>query len=359
MLFTLEIKKIVKQNVFLFASCIMLLLLFWMAYAQYANGIIYEDIHGNQTPLYGIDFIDHDKQASSNFNGRAVDTDFLLEVQAYSWAFLEDASVERIAGTSLSAFYRKFDTDTVTVMGELDLNPQDVFGEALPVYYYTENWYRITSAVANITTVFLFFTVILSAQVFCQEYMSGAFLSVSPTKNGRHTLAYTKIAAALTVISVSFFITVLLTVLLFGSIFGFEHAGADIRVFANGAYFGMPAGVSCVVLLCVEILFCYCAVVCVCAASLFFSAWCQTVYAALIAAPLVLFLPNICQINRLPMRWTAILYNVWPSNFLYLPTSDWYRQALGLPMFAWIPVYLLIVCILLWGAAQLWTRHHI
>ncbi len=358
MLFHFEVKKLTRNRLILAAFGTVLALLIWMAYAQYANGIIYEDIEGNQTPFYGADFILHDKRASSAYNGRTVDTDFLLDMQTDSWAFLEDTSAERISGTSIYEFYQKFDTDLKTVIGEIDIDPKDMFGENLPVYHYTGNWYRIISAVANITTVFLFFTVILSAQVFSAEYTSGAFLGISPTKNGRRTLAKTKIAATLSVVSVAFFLTAALTVLIFGGVFGFEHASADIRVFTNGAYFHMPAGISCFALLCVEVLFCYIAVLCTCALSLFFSAWIPSVYTALIAAPLLLFLPNICNLDRIPVRWISVLYNVWPPNFLYLPTSDWYRQACGMPMFGWLFVYLVIICALLWGSAYMYSRHH-
>ncbi len=358
MIFQYEIKKIISAKLFIFTVFTLLGLLIWMAYAQYANGIIYEDIEGNQTPFYGADFIRHDKRASSAYNGRTVDTDFLLDMQTDSWAFLEDTSAERISGTSIYEFYLKFDTDLKTVIGEIDIDPKDMFGERLPVYYYTGNWYRIISAVANVTTLFLFITVILSAQVFSAEYTSGAFLGISPTKNGRRTLAKTKIAATLAVVSVAFFVTAALTVLIFGGVFGFEHASADIRVFTNGAYFHMPAGISCFTLLCVEVLFCYIAVLCTCAVSLFFSACIPSVYTAFIAAPLLLFLPNICNLDRIHVHWVSVLYNVWPPNFLYLPTSDWYTRELGLPMFGWLGIYGIVIGALLWGAAHMYARHH-
>ena len=356
MIYKYELLKMVKNKLYIVGLCVVLILSALMLHAQYSEGYSFQYGDGTEAHYYGADYLRFNREVSADYDGRVVNDDFLLDVQAFSVEFTLDPTAPIIYGTSLSRFYENL-YSVPEYIGTLPYSATEIFGEDLPVYYYTENWNCILNAVCNMTLPLLFFAVLCTAGVFCGEYASGAFCVTSVTKHGRGGHARAKLLAVLTAVSAAFCIVMLVTGVMFGAVWGFDNCLTDIRVLPHGAFVSMPAGIPCIALLFVLLLFSYVSVMLAAAAAALLSSVCRNAYAALALSAAAVFLPELCQMDRFPGKFFPNVYLLWPSNLYRVPMNDWFSYECSLPVFVWLVILAAVVPGLGFLSARRYQHH--
>ncbi|MBQ7720887.1 MAG: hypothetical protein IJT56_09920 [Clostridia bacterium] len=215
MLVRLEMRKLYRNALFLCCATAVIFISSFFLYLQLSEGYVYVDIDGNRDSYSGLRKVKYDRLVSSAYEGRVIDDDFLLDVQAKEVAFLYDPDEHPIVETSLYNYYGSLIPDAETHMGELSKNSKEIFGDDPPIYKYTENWHKILNALSNIQTMTAAALILITAKTYSDEYSQKTFVISSASRFGRKRTAINKLLASYATAATVYIIAALFTIIIF------------------------------------------------------------------------------------------------------------------------------------------------
>ena len=360
MLIRFELRKLYRNLLFLCSAAAVIFISSFFLYIQFSGGYVYVDTEGNRDAYNGFRKVSYDRQVSSEYEGRVIDDDFLLDVQKKEVAYLYDPEEHPIVETSLYNYYHHLLPDTEIHMGELTKKSKEIFGDDPPVYLYTENWRQILNALSKVQTIAAAVLILITAKAYSDEYSQKTFVISSASRLGRKRAALNKLTASYVLAVTVYIIAAIFTIVIFGVVFGFDNLGADIRVVSSGAYISMRNGMTCVNLLSMELLTgIVSTVTCVSLGLLFSSLMSNTLLGAAIAELICLF-PLIFRFDSLESEMFRRINILWPTNMTLLPLNDWNSYGFSLPVFGLSGLICAAVITVCSSAAVFfYTRHRI